>query len=234
MKIAAIADLHVHAPDDAVLSGMFKDIEKDADVLLICGDLTDNGKANEAGYVVEYLQQLSIPVIAVLGNHDHEGGQAEEIALILQDAGVTILDGTTREIDGVGFAGTKGFCGGFGSLFVQPFGEKVLKEFINASIEEAVQLENALAKLSCPVRIVLLHYSPIRDTLEGEPLELFPFLGTSRLANAIDRHGANLIFHGHAHHGSPNGATAANIPVYNVSRFVLSKNGNRGYCLLEV
>lgn len=234
MRIAALADLHVHAPDDPGLTELFKEIDKDADVLLIGGDLTDNGKAMEAGFVVEYLQHLSIPVIAVLGNHDHESGQADEIATILQDAGVTILNGTTREIDGVGFAGTKGFCGGFGSLFVQPFGEEALKEFINASIEEAVRLENALAKLNCRVRIVLLHYSPIRDTLAGEPLELFPFLGTSRLENAIDRHGANLVFHGHAHHGSPTGATSANIPVYNVSRFVLNKNGNKGYCILEV
>lgn len=234
MKIAAIADLHIHAPDDAATNELFEEIGREADVLLLGGDLTDNGKAAEAVFVVEYLDKLDIPVIAVLGNHDHEGEQAQEIVNILQEAGVTILNGTTREIDGVGFAGTKGFCGGFGSLFVQPFGEEALKRFINTSIEEAVQLENALAKLNCRVRIVLLHYSPIKGTLQGEPLELYPFLGTSRLENAIDRHGADLIFHGHAHHGSPTGVTTTNIPVYNVSRSVLKKNGLKDYCLIEV
>jgi Icc-related predicted phosphoesterase len=135
----------------------------------------------------------------------------------------------------VGFVGTKGFCGGFGSSLVQPFGEAALKKFIRTSIDEAANLESCITQLQgCEHKVVILHYAPIRETLEGEPPELFPFLGTSRLANAIDPHGADVILHGHAHQGSPSGKTPGNIPVYNVSRFVQMTHTGKPYCMIDL
>jgi Icc-related predicted phosphoesterase len=179
------------------------------------------------------LKPLKLPIVAVLGNHDHESDQAERLTDMLCDAGVTVLDGTVAEIDGVGFVGTKGFCGGFDRLFIQPFGERALKQFMQASLDEAVRLENALAKLDCPHKVAVLHYSPIRATVEGEPPELFAFLGSSRLANALDRLGVDVIFHGHAHHGSPYGTTPSGIPVHNVCRFVQQRHHRRNYVVYE-
>lgn len=233
MKIAATADLHIRKTDEAAVKKMIKDIPKEADVLIVAGDLTDNGLVEEAELAAKMLKSLNMPVIAVLGNHDHENGKAQEIAELLHSEDVYLLDGNTFVIDGVGFVGTKGFCGGFGNRLIQPYGEIALKNFINTSIEEVIRLENSLVKLENSSKVVVLHYAPISETLEGEPPELYPLLGTSRFGNAIDRHGADFIVHGHAHYGSPSGATPGNIPVYNVSRFVLNSYENKNYCILE-
>jgi uncharacterized protein len=235
VRIAAIADIHCRIHSEELIGQLFHNIGQEADVLVIAGDLTDNGLPEEVATLIEGLQQLTIPILATLGNHDHESGKAEELVDMCTSAGITILNGTAHEIDKVGFVGTKGFCGGFGSCMIQPFGEDVLKTFIRTSIDEAMNLENALAKLTdCQHKFAILHFAPIKETLEGESPELFPFLGSSRLANALDRQGVDVIVHGHAHHGSPFGRTPGDIPVYNVSRFVLNRENGRSYCLIDL
>lgn len=234
MRIAAIADLHCRANSAGTIRPLLADVEHEADLLILAGDLTDTGLPDEIKVLEEELQGLSLPIVAVLGNHDHESDKAKALTEVLCNQGIIVLDGTVVEIEGVGFVGTKGFCGGFDSLAIQPFGERALKKFIKTSFDEAVRLENALAKLACPHKVAVLHYAPVKDTLAGEPPELHPFLGSSRLANALDRHGVDLIVHGHAHHGAPQGQTSGGIPVYNVCRFVQSQVGPRAYRILEV
>jgi Icc-related predicted phosphoesterase len=235
MKIAAIGDLHCRLDSSELVQKLIGDLQRNFDILLLAGDLTDNGLPEEAEVLAKQLKGLGMPVISILGNHDHEGGKPEEIVGILREAGVTILDGTGVEIDTIGIVGTKGFCGGFDENLVQPFGEEAMKSFIRHSIDEALILENALSKLQqCEYKVVLLHYAPIKATLIGEPPELFPFLGTSWLADSIDRRGADLILHGHAHHGSPFGRTKGNIAVHNVSRFVQIEHTGKPYCMIEL
>jgi len=234
VRIAAIGDLHCRLNSVGLIRPLLAGVERDADLLILAGDLTDTGLPGEMEVVLNELRGFSLPIVAVLGNHDHESDHAELLASMLSSAGVSVLEGTVCEIDDVGFVGVKGFCGGFDRLIIQPFGERALKTFIQTSIDEAVRLENALAKLDCPRKVAVLHYSPVPATLEGEAPELYPFLGSSRLANAIDRHGANLIVHGHAHHGSPHGRTPRGIPVHNVSRFVQLRFSGQPYCLFEV
>lgn len=234
MRVAAMADVHCRTNEPGMIKKLLDGVEQQADVLILAGDLTDNGLPEEARQLVEELRYLSIPILAVLGNHDHESGKAEELVEIFKESGMQMLDGTALEVDGVGFVGTKGFCGGFENTLIQPFGEAALKTFIRTSIDEAIQLENALSKLSCEKKIAILHYAPVRATLKGEPEELYPFLGSSRLASALDRKGVDIIVHGHAHHGSPLGLTPGNIPVHNVSRFVQLQHGDKPYCLFEI
>lgn len=234
MRIAATADLHCRVNSVNLVDDLFPDLSSQADVLVIAGDLTDTGLPEEAAVLAEQLQRLPLPVLAVLGNHDHESGKAAELKKILADHEVIILDGSTHQIGSTGFIGTKGFCGGFGSNLVQPFGESALKQFIRTAIDEVIQLESALTGLSCPQRLAVLHYAPIRDTLIGEPDELFAFLGSSRLGDALDRQGVDVIVHGHAHHGHPQGTTGANIPVYNVSRFVQASHHQQNYLMIEL
>lgn len=235
MNLLAIGDIHCRADTTDLIATLIDGLDSSYDVMLLAGDLTDNGKVEEAQALVDQLQAISAPILAILGNHDHESGAPEEIAATLRDGGVTVLDGTIYEIGTVGFVGTKGFCGGFDELLVQPFGEAPLKAFIRASIDEALALENAITKMAhCERKVVMLHYAPIKATLLGEPPELFPFLGTSWLGDAVDRRGADLIVHGHAHHGSPFGRTRGQVPVYNVSRFVQMEHGGKPYCLIEI
>ena len=235
MRIAAIADLHCRIDSRGMVQDLLKNVENEADVLVLAGDLTDTGLPAEMDVLLDELKPFTLPIVTVLGNHDHESDQAETLAEMLTGReNIRVLQGNVFEIDGVGFIGTKGFCGGFGSTFVQPFGERALKEFIQISIDEAVTLENAAAKLSCEHKIAVLHYAPIPETLQGESEQLFAFLGSSRLANALDRQGVDVIFHGHAHHGAPEGRTPGNIPVHNVSRFVPLAYSDRAYCLFEV
>jgi len=234
MKIAAIADLHCRQNSEGAIRPLLDGVEEAADALVLAGDLTDTGLREEITVLENELAGLDLPIIAVLGNHDHESDQADALTEMLCKIGVQVLDGTVCEVGDVGFVGTKGFCGGFDDLFIHPFGERALKTFIQASLDEAVRLENALVKLRCPHKIAVLHYAPIKETLVGEPLELYPFLGSSRLANALDRHHVDAIFHGHAHHGSPAGHTAGGTPVYNVCRFVRASRGERPYHLLEI
>jgi Icc-related predicted phosphoesterase len=187
-----------------------------ADVLLLCGDLTDYGLPEEAEILVSELKAaVNIPIVAVLGNHDYESGQHVDVCKILSEAGVKVLDGEAYEIHGMGIAGAKGFSGGFGRATLGAWGEAATKRFVQEAIDEAMKFEGALARLRTEHRIGLLHYSPVRDTVEGEPLEIYTFLGTSRLEEPLNRHPVNVVFHGHAHHGSLEGRTSKGIPVFN-------------------
>jgi Icc-related predicted phosphoesterase len=167
--------------------------------------------------VKELTAAVRIPMVAVLGNHDFESGQQVEVCRILTDAGVRVLDGEAVEIAGIGFAGVKGFPGGFGRGTLGAWGEPGVKQFVQHAIDEAMKLESALARLRTQQRVAILHYSPIRDTVEGEPSEIFPYLGTSRLEEPLNRYPVNVVFHGHAHHGTLEGRTSKGTPVYNVA-----------------
>jgi Icc-related predicted phosphoesterase len=224
LRIAAVGDLHCPRHSGEVLHSLFISLPDHADVILLCGDLTDYGKPDEATLLVQHLQPvLRIPVLAVLGNHDYECGAHEEVQRILKTAGVTVLDGTGVEIEGVGFAGVKGFAGGFGDRALQPWGEQVLKDFVHETVNEALKLESALAKMQTPDRIVLMHYAPIFQTVDGEPAEIVPFLGSSRLEEPLNRYAVTAVFHGHAHHGTPEGRTRDGVPVYNVAMPLLRR-----------
>ena len=224
LRIAAVGDLHVTKTGQGKFQAMLTQIGTSADVLLLCGDFTDYGLPEEAHVLARDLNlYVKIPVIAVLGNHDFEGGKQDEIRDILTDAGVRVLDGEVAEVEGVGFAGVKGFCGGFGRGALGPWGEHAIKVFVQEAVDEALKLEAALARLRTQRRVAVLHYSPIRTTVEGEPIEIFPFLGSSRLEEPINRYRVSAVFHGHAHRGSPEGRTATGVPVYNVALPLLAR-----------
>jgi len=218
VRVAALGDLHHSrtAPTGA-LQPLFAQISEEADILVLCGDLTDYGLPEEAKALVRELAPLKIPSVAVLGNHDFQSDQPGEVSRILADAGVKMLDGDTTEIEGIGFAGIKGFAGGFGRRALGPWGETIIKQFVHEAVNEALKLETALARLRTPRLIAVLHYSPIQETVEGEPMEIFPFLGCSRLEEPLTRYPVTAVFHGHAHHGRPEGATRTGAPVFNVS-----------------
>ena len=237
LRIAAIGDIHVSKSSQGKFQTLFAQISSSADVLVLCGDFTDYGLPEEARILARELNTaVKIPVIAVLGNHDFEAGRQQEIREILVDAGVIVLDGEATEIEGVGFAGVKGFAGGFGRGALGPWGEHVIKQFVQEAVDESLKLEAALARLRTPQRIAILHYAPIRGTVEGEPLEIFPYLGSSRLEEPINRYRVTAVFHGHAHRGAAEGRTASGIPVYNVAMPLLARtNPDRPpYLIVEV
>jgi Icc-related predicted phosphoesterase len=218
VRLAAVGDLHVKKSSQGQLAPLLAPVNDRADVLLLCGDLTDYGLPEETQILVKELTSaVRIPIVAVLGNHDYESGQAHEVCKALTDAGVKVLDGEAVEIAGVGFAGVKGFPGGFGRGTLGGWGEAGVKAFVQEAINEALKLESALARLRTPRRVAVLHYSPIRGTVEGEPLEIYPYLGTSRLEEPLNRYPVNVVFHGHAHHGALEGRTARGTPVFNVA-----------------
>src|ERR1700733_7898355 len=217
MRVAATADLHFSPQSYAKLQDQFERVRDEADVLVLAGDLTNYGQPNEMEPLLNVLVRLRVPAIAVLGNHDYESGKEEELCQMMIAAGVKVLNGSAYERDGVGFAGTKGFVGGFGRGALTAFGEAEIKTFVRASIDEALKLERAMSQLRTAKRVVVLHYAPIAATIEGEAPEISPFLGTSRLAEVIDRHGADLVVHGHAHNGKLDGRTTGGIPVHNVA-----------------
>ncbi len=218
IRIAAVSDIHYTKSAQGLLQPLFSQITESADVLVLAGDLTDYGLAEEARILAKDLTSaLKIPVVAVLGNHDYEAGEEKEIVKILSDAGVRVLDGDTYEVHGVGFAGVRGFCGGFGRGALGAWGESVIKAFVHEAITEALKLEAALQRLKSDHRIAIIHYAPIRETVEGEPLEIYPFLGSSRLEEPLSRFDVTAVFHGHAHKGSLEGKTTSGVPVYNVS-----------------
>jgi Icc-related predicted phosphoesterase len=236
VRIAAIADLHFSRTSQGTYQPLFAQVTSEADILLLCGDLTDYGLTEEARLLAkEITGALKIPAIAVLGNHDYEAGQQEEIRAVLTDAGVTVLDGDACEIHGVGFAGVKGFAGGFDRGTLGPWGEAAVKTFVREAVDEALKLETALARLRSDKRIAVLHYSPIRGTVEGEPPEIFPFLGCSRLEEPITRYPVTAVFHGHAHHGKPEGRTRTQVPVFNVSMSLMRQTmPEKPFRLIEV
>jgi Icc-related predicted phosphoesterase len=235
MRIAATADIHFTSQRYPQFHHQMGKARDEADVLVIAGDLTNYGQVAEMEVLLNELVRVRVPTIAVLGNHDYESGAQVELMKMMTEAGIKVLDGTAYERDGVGFAGAKGFPGGFGRGMLTAFGEPEIKSFVQTGIDESLKLERAMSQLRTEKRVVVIHYAPIGDTVEGEPLEIFPYLGSSRLAEVIDRNGANLVVHGHAHHGKPNGKTTAGVPVHNVAVHVLqSENPNALYRIFEV
>jgi len=221
MRIAATADLHFTPQAYDRIRESMNRVRDEADVLLLAGDLTNYGKPQEMESMLATFVRLRIPIVAVLGNHDYESGHESELMQMMTAEGIKVLDGTGYERDGVGFAGTKGFIGGFGRGVLTAFGEREVKAFVQAAIDETLKLERALSQLRTETRIVVIHYSPVSATVQGEAAEIYPYLGTSRLAEVIDRHGAQFVVHGHAHHGSLEGKTVSGIPVYNVAMQLL-------------
>jgi Icc-related predicted phosphoesterase len=239
-RVAAIADLHIRDTDKGKWAEFFTEVSKNADVLAICGDLTDTGDELEAHILVEELKSCAIPVVGVLGNHDHEKSRHKLIRQIVQNhPNVHILDGESVVIAGVGFAGVKGFGGGFDNHMLSMFGEGAMKSFVQEAVEEALHLDRALARLDQEhnniKKIALLHYSPIKETVQGEPEQIFPFLGSSRLAEPLLRRNVEVVFHGHAHIGVLEGNIAGKVKVFNVARHVLKKAGyEHPYFLYEI
>ena len=224
VRVAAVGDLHCAKTSQGAFQPWLSRIPDVADVLLLAGDLTDYGLPEEARVLAKELASTrGVATVAVLGNHDVESGVEEEVTRILTDAGVVVLNGDATEIHGIGFAGIKGFCGGFGRRALGPWGEPIIKQFVREALEQALKLETALARLHTSQRIVLLHYSPIQQTVEGEPPEIYPFLGSSRLEEPLGQHPLSLIVHGHAHRGQPEGKTKTGVPVYNVSMHLLAR-----------
>lgn len=223
LRFAAVGDIHCTKDSAGTLRALFAQASEGTDALLLCGDLTDYGLAEEARVLADELGAASVPVVAVLGNHDYESGTPQVVREILAAAGVRVLDGEAVEVAGVGIAGAKGFCGGFGRGSLGGWGEPAIKAFVNEAIHEAMKLESALAKLRTPQRIALLHYAPIAGTVQGEPVEIFPFLGSSRLEDPLLRYPVQAVVHGHAHRGTPQGQTVNGIPVYNVARPLLQR-----------
>jgi Icc-related predicted phosphoesterase len=236
LRVAALGDLHVHQSSTENLQALFDRISQNADVLALCGDLTNLGMPLEAERLVNDLRSCRIPVVAVLGNHDYQSGRAEELKQILRAGKIVVLEETeTFEMKGVGFAGAKGFCGGFDKHMLAPFGEDPIKHFVNEAVSESLKLEVALNSLRTLKTVVVLHYAPIPATVVGEPLEIYPFLGSSRLAETIDHFDVNAVFHGHAHHGSYEGKTVKGTPVYNCCMQLMQRiNPDQPYALIEV
>jgi len=224
VRVAAMSDVHCGKTSQGMLAPIFARAVEHADVLVLCGDLTDYGLAEEARILAKELAAVHVPIVAVLGNHDFESNQEAEVTDILTAAGVQVLDGGSCEVAGVGFAGTKGFAGGFGRATLGAWGEAMIKNFVNEAVHEALKLETALARLRNVPRIAVLHYAPIRDTVVGEPLEIFPFLGCGRLEEPFARYPVVAAVHGHAHNGCEEGKTSHGIPVYNVAMALLQKN----------
>jgi Icc-related predicted phosphoesterase len=225
VRVAAQGDLHVTVDHKGQYAPLFTQIAEVADVMVLCGDLTDFGQPEEARVLAKELSAAAkIPTVGVLGNHDYESNHAADVRKILLDAGLHLLDGEAFQVHGVGFAGVKGFCGGFGRGTLSAFGEAGVKEFVQEAVDESMKLEAALQRLRTPHRIAILHYAPIRATVEGEPAEIFPFLGCSRLEEPLNRHQVTTCVHGHAHRGGAEGKTTAGVPVYNVGIPVMRAN----------
>ena len=237
-RIACVGDIHVQETDQGKWREYFKSASEAADILMLCGDLTDTGHLVEAEVLAEELKGCSIPVVAVLGNHDYERGEQRQIKKILEHAGVHVLDGESVVINNIGFAGVKGFGGGFDRFMLSMFGEKMFKDFVQEAVDESLKLDRALQHLEGNYgdipKIVLLHYAPIKATIEGEPPEIFPFMGSSRLVEPINRRQVLAAFHGHAHVGTLEGKTSAGVRVFNVAKPILNRVGLPGFFIFEV
>jgi Icc-related predicted phosphoesterase len=228
MRIAAAADIHASDASADRVERAFADLEGEADLVLLAGDLTTSGEPEQAEVIAAACRRLDVPVFAVLGNHDHHAERTEELEEVLAGAGVRLLDRgcASCEIGGleVGIVGTKGFVGGFPGSALPDFGEPLLRRVYAETSAEAEAIARGLqAMVHCDVRIVLLHYSPVVDTLEGEPPGIQTYLGSERLATPIAENGADLVLHGHAHAGSFEGCIG-DIPVYNVAVHVTGRN----------
>jgi Icc-related predicted phosphoesterase len=224
VRVAALGDLHCARTSQGAFQPLFATAAESADVLLLAGDLTDYGLPEEARVLARELTGVPLSTVAVLGNHDVESGKGDEVRQILTDAGVVVLDGDAHETHGIGIAGIKGFGGGFGKRALGPWGETIIKHFVREAVDEALKLEAALARLRTRHLIALMHYSPVQQTVEGEPLEIYPFLGSSRLEEPLNRYPVSLVIHGHAHRGQLQGATTSGVPVYNVCIPLLTRS----------
>lgn len=229
VRIAAIGDIHIRETDTGKWKDCFIKASETADILLISGDLTDTGSVKEAAVLKKELEGCTIPIVAVLGNHDYERGDQKEVKHMLEHENFHILDGEAVIIKDVGFAGVKGFGGGFDNYMLSMFGEDSMKKFVQEAVDEALKLDRALTRLEGEhddlKKIVILHYSPIKATVVGEPEQIFPFLGSSRLAEPINRRKVEAVFHGHAHIGTLEGSTSKGVKVFNVARPILQKSG---------
>lgn len=237
VRIAAVADIHCTRNSQGAFQDLFAQVAAGADILLLAGDLTAYGLPDEARILARELSAAAkMPIVAVLGNHEYESDKQDEVSRIISDAGVRILDGEACEIKGVGFAGVKGFGGGFDRRSLEPWGEATMKRFVHEAVDEVLKLGSALARLRTLYRIAILHYSPIRATVIGEPLEIFPFLGSSRLEEPLNRYSLAAVFHGHAHNGQPEGRTSGGVPVYNVAMSLLERHfpGKPPFRMLEI
>jgi len=236
VRVAAVGDLHCGRNPQTPLQPLLASVSERADALVLCGDLTDHGAPDEARGLAKELGALKVPIVAVLGNHDFEAGKQDEIRKILADAGVCVLDGESCEFHGIGFAGVKGFCGGFGARALAPWGEDTIKRFVHEAVDEALKLESALARLRSVTRVAVLHYAPIQATVEGEACEIYPFLGSSRLEEPLVRYPVAAVFHGHAHQGRLEGRTRNDVPVFNVAQPLLERTlpGQPGFRVVEI
>jgi Icc-related predicted phosphoesterase len=229
IRIAAVGDIHIRKTDHGKWTEYFSEVSAKSDVLLICGDLTDTGDEEEAKVLSEELKACTVPVVAVLGNHDYEKGRQKLIRQIVEEKKVHVLDGEGVVINGVGFAGVKGFCGGFDKYMIPMFGEDAMKAFVQVVVNEALLLDRALARLDQEhegiKKIAVMHYAPIEATIQGEPEVIHSFLGSSRLAEPLTRRNVIAAFHGHAHVGTLEGEATGGVKVFNVARPVLTKAG---------
>lgn len=224
VRVGAVGDFHFDGRHPGRIPEFVGAANEQCDVLVLCGDLTTHGEPDQVGRLLELLEPLEVPAMTVLGNHEYEADAIDEITDMLEEARIPVLDGTALEVEGVGFAGAKGFAGGFGQAALGAFGEPLIKRFVQEGVDEALKLENALRKLGTEVKVVVLHYSPVLDTLVGEPEIIYAYLGTSRLAAPIDQIGADVVFHGHAHTGTHRGETQGGVPVFNVSLPILEQS----------
>src|SRR5438876_6985634 len=235
MRIAATADLHFTAQRYSALRDQLNQVRDEADLLVLAGDLTNFGQPAEMEPLLNALVRLRVPTVAVLGNHDYESGHEQELMRMMTAEGIKVLDGTAYERDGVGFAGCKGFPGGFGRGVLTAFGEPQIKAFVQAGIDEALKLERGLMQLRAEKRVVVMHYAPVVETVRGEPEQIFPYLGSSRLGEVVERHGANMVLHGHAHHGTLDGQTTGGVPVHNVALTLLqAQNPPQAYRVFDL
>jgi Icc-related predicted phosphoesterase len=223
VRVAAVGDLHCTKTSQGAFQAFFAKIAESADILLLAGDLTDYGLPDEARVLAREFASLRIPTAAVLGNHDVESDKQDEVRKIVTDAGITVLDGDACELKGIGIAGIKGFGGGFGQRALGPWGEAIIKQFVHEAVNEALKLEAAMARLRTDRLVALMHYAPIVGTVEGEPPEIYPFIGSSRLEEPLGRYPVSAVFHGHAHRGRLEGRTKSQVPVYNVSMPLLTR-----------
>jgi len=229
VRVAALADCHYTKTSAGQLKDVFVRASETADVLALCGDMTDYGLPEEAAILAQDIKTyVRIPCVAVVGNHDFESGKIEEVQSILAETGMHLLDGEAIEILGAGFAGVCGFGGGFDRQMLNPWGEALIKAFVQEAVDHSLRLEKALNRLTVERRAVLLHYAPIKETVQGENPEIFPFLGSSRLENPINQFKVSVVFHGHAHNGAPTGQTSAQIPVFNVAFPVIARQNAHG------